>query len=50
MKKFPTFALQVGWHGNGFITELKYDSDSANLTKKCVDEIEKNTIKFLKKL
>ena len=50
MTKFPTFALQVGWLGNGFITEFKYDSNGATLTKKCVDEIEKNTIKFLKKL
>ena len=50
MKKFPTFALLVGWHGNGFITEFKYDSNGSYLSKKCVDEIEKNTIKFLKKL
>lgn len=49
MKKFPTFALKVGWGGNGFITEFKYDPDGG-LTKKCVEEIEKNSIKFLKKL
>ena len=50
MKKFPTFALLVGWDGNGFITEFKYNSNNSDLTKECVKDIESNTIKFLKKL
>ena len=56
IKKFPTFVLQVGWHGNGYITEFKYNSDNviekalgSRLTDKCINEIEKNSIKFLKK-
>ena len=49
MNKFPTFALKVGWGGNGFITEFQKDIDGG-LTKKCVKEIEKNSIQFLKKL
>jgi hypothetical protein len=56
--RFPTFVLQVGWHGNGFLTEFKYNSDNKlgrviddpHLTNKCIKEIETNTIKFLKKL
>ena len=57
LKKFPTFVLQVGWHGNGFLTELKYKSDNVidktlapELTDQCIKEIETNTKKFLKKL
>ena len=58
LKKFPTFVLKVGWHGNGFITEFKYNKDNIidrtledpYLNKKCVEEIENNSIKFLKNL
>jgi len=58
MKKFPTFALKVGWGGNGFITEFKYNSDNIidrtldnpYLSDKCIKEIETNSIKFLKKI
>ena len=58
IEKFPTFVLRVGWHGNGFITEFKYNADNVvertldnpYLTDKCIKEIEKNSIKFLKKL
>jgi len=58
LKKFPTFVLKVGWHGNGFITEFKYNSenildrtlDNPHLTDACIKEIETNSIKFLKKL
>ena len=56
LKKFPTFVLQVGWHGNGFITEFKYNKDNiidrtledSNLSDKCIEEITNNSIKFLK--
>ena len=56
LKKFPTFVLQVGWHGNGFITEFKYNKDNiidrtledSNLSDKCIEEIKNNSIKFLK--
>ena len=58
LDKFPTFVLQIGWGGNGFITEFKYNSDGAidraldnpHLTDKCIKEIEVNSIKFLKNL
>ena len=43
--------------GNGFMTEFKYNSDNvidkalgSHLTDKCIKEIEKNSINFLKKL
>ena len=57
IKKFPSFILKVGFHGNGFMTEFKYNSDNvidkalgSHLTDKCIKEIEKNSINFLKKL
>jgi hypothetical protein len=57
LKKFPTFVLCIGWPANGFITEFEYNSenlidrnlDNPHFTNKCIKEIEKNTIKFIKK-
>ena len=47
IKKFPTAVLIVGYRGNGFAVELE---KNPNLTKKCLDKIKSNTIKYLKAL
>ena len=58
INEFPAPVLIVGYRGNGFAVELEYNFkdkinrvfENSDLTKKCVDKIKSNTIKYLKAL
>ena len=58
IKNFPTAVLVVGYRGNGFAVELKYNYESSiqrivddsNLTNDCIKKIESCAIKYLKGL
>ena len=58
IKNFPTPVLIVGYRGNGFAVELKYNYESSidrtlensDLTKDCIKKIESCAIKYLKGL
>lgn len=58
IEEFPTPVLIVGYKGNGFAVELEYifknivdrTLENSDLTKKCLDQIKSNTIKYLKAL
>ena len=49
ISKFPSYLIQVGYHGLGFINILEHDNNG-NLSNNCEKLIRRNSIKFLKNL